>query len=126
MSSSRLAVLLVADIVEYSRMMAEDESATIGFVQEVNDRFLSPNISDHSGEILKRMGDGWIVAFSTITPAIECAFKVLTALRGHRKIRLRIGGHIGEITDDGSDIYGSAINIAARLQAEAPPGGLVI
>ena len=123
---SRLAVIMVADIVGYTAIMANDEVAGIEAVQEINDRFLEPQAAASGGEILKRLGDGWIVAFGSVHSGIEFATKLLEALNGHPKIKVRIGSHFGDIIEDGSDFYGAGVNLAARLQSEAPPTGLMI
>jgi len=72
------------------------------------------------------MGDGWIIAFPSITEAVETVRAVQTALVGHPAIKLRIAAHLGEIVEDEADLYGTGINIVARLQTEAPPGGVMI
>nr|WP_256439876.1 adenylate/guanylate cyclase domain-containing protein [Ruegeria sp. R13_0] len=123
---SRLAVIIVADIVGYSGMMARDEAAGIAAVREINDTKLVPICNRHAGEILKRLGDGWILAFGSITMALDCATELQAELAKHPMIKLRIGGHLGEITEDEDEFYGAGINLAARLEAEAPPGGIMI
>lgn len=123
---ARLAVLMAADLVDYSRMMEEDEEAALGAIGELKDKHFEPVALKHGGEILKRMGDGWIVAFSSIAAAVQSAMEVQTKLAGHRVIGLRIGAHIGEIVFDDTDFYGAGVNLAQRLQTEAPPGGLMI
>lgn len=126
MLKSRLAVIMVADVVGYSRMMADDERSAISVVQEINDKYLAPRAQTAAGDILKRMGDGWIVSFGSVTSGVECATTVLQDLAGYQKAKLRIGSHIGEIVEDSDDFYGAGINLASRLQNEAPPGGLMI
>ncbi len=123
---SRLAVIIVADIVGYSGMMARDEKSGIAVVREINDTKLGPICDRHGGEILKRLGDGWIIAFGSITTALDCATEIQSKLAKHPMIKLRIGGHLGEITEDEDEFYGTGINLAARLEAEAPPGGIMI
>ena len=123
---SRLAVLMVVDVVDYSRLMAEDESSTIRAIQALKDSYLEPKALEKGGEILKRMGDGWIIAFSSVPATVQCATEVQTKLVGHPMIKLRIGAHIGEIVQDDTDFYGAGVNLAARLQTEAPPGGLMV
>ena len=123
---SRLAVIVVADIVGYSSMMADDEEQGIAAVRDVNDQFVQPTTTLHEGEVLKRMGAGRIVAFGSVHSAINSAVEVLSALSQHRSLKIRIGAHIGEIFEDDEDFYGAGVNLAARLQGEAPPGGLVV
>ncbi len=121
-----LAALLVVDVVDYSRLMSENERSAIKLIQALKDTHLEPKILSRNGEILKRMGDGWIAAFSSITSAVECAMQVQTDLFGNPLTKLRIGAHIGEIVQDDTDFYGAGVNLAARLQTEAPPGGLMV
>lgn len=123
---SRLAVLMVVDVVDYSHLMAEDESSAIRTIQSLKQTYLEPNALEKGGEILKRMGDGWIIAFSSVPATVNCATGVQTRLAGHPVIKLRIGAHIGEIVQDDTDFYGAGVNLAARLQTEAPPGGLMV
>jgi class 3 adenylate cyclase/tetratricopeptide (TPR) repeat protein len=123
---SRLAVLIVADLVDYSRIMSEDEVLAIGAIRELKDKYLEPRIVEQGGEILKRMGDGWIFAFSSVTAAMQGAMPVQTNLATHPVIKLRMGMHIGEILEDDTDFYGAGVNLAQRLQTEAPPGGIMI
>jgi class 3 adenylate cyclase len=124
--ASRLAVLIVADLVDYSRIMGEDEALAIGAIRELRDKHLEPKITELGGEILKRMGDGWIIAFTSVTAAMQGATAVQTNLAAHPVIKLRMGMHIGEIVEDETDFYGACVNLAQRLQTEAPPGGIMI
>ncbi len=122
----RLAVILMADMVDYTRLMEADQAETIGLIHELRERWLEPEAARRDGEVLKRMGDGWIIAFASVTDAVETARAVQTALADHPAIKLRVAAHLGEIADDGTDLYGTGINITARLQTEAPPGGVMI
>lgn len=122
----RLAAIFIADMVEYSRHMEADQTGTVGLISDLRQRWLEPVAEKHGGHVLKRMGDGWIIAFGSVTDAIEAAQKVQTSLAPQNNIQLRIAVHLGEILDDGADIYGMGLNIAARLQTEAPPGGVMI
>ncbi len=124
--TSRLAVLNMADLVDYSRLMGEDEDAAIGVIRALKGEHLEPHITAHGGEVLKRMGDGWIFAFSSVTSAMQSAMEVQKNLAAHPLIKLRMGIHMGEIVVDEDDFYGSSVNIAQRLQTEAPPGGIMI
>jgi len=122
----RLAAILMADMVDYSRLMEVDQAGTIGLIRELRECWLEPEAERQGGEVLKRMGDGWIIAFPSVTDAVETARTVQTALAGHERIKLRIAAHLGEIAEDGTDLYGTGINITARLQTEVPPGGVMI
>ena len=123
---SRLAVIMVADVVGYSAMMAADEAAAIKAVKNVNDNYLAPIAAKYSGEIIKRMGDGWIVRFGSVPAAVRCAIAVQDGLATQPKLNLRIGADFSDITEDDEDFYGAGVNIAARLQNEARPGGVMI
>ena len=122
----QIAIILAADVVNYSLMMGEDEVATVGIIRELRETHLEPVVTRHGGRVLKRMGDGWILAFNSVTEAVECAIEVQTALKDHPKIKLRMGVHMGDILEDNVDFYGAGVNIAARLQNEAPPCGLLV
>lgn len=122
----QLAALMVADVVESSRLMAEDEARAIAAIREFKAETLIPLVTEHGGDVLKHMGDGWIVAFTSTTGAVACAMAVQTKLVGRALIKLRIGAHLVELVHDDTDFHGTGVNIAARLQAEAPPGGLMV
>jgi len=122
----RLAAILAADVVGYSRLMEEDEAVALGVIRDLKKIYLEPTILQYDGEVLKRMGDGWIVAFSSISAAVQCAMETQKKLVGNSLIRMRIGGHIGEIVFEETDFHGASVNLAQRLETEAPPGGLMI
>ena len=122
----RFAVILAADVADYSLMMSEDEDATIALIRELREASLEPKAVRHGGEVLKRLGDGWIIAFPSVTDAVATATEVQKGLAEHPKVRLRIGIHLGDIITDDADIYGAGVNLASRLQTEAPPGGVMI
>lgn len=123
---TRLAVLMMADMVDYSRLMERDQSAAIGAIRDLKRTHLEPEVIANNGEVLKRMGDGWVLAFSSVSAAINCSMTVQKKLADHKTIKLRLGAHIGEITEDENDFYGPGVNLAQRIQTEAPPGGLMI
>ncbi len=119
----RLTTLMCADLVGYSALMGEDEALAVASVQELRKKHLEPVAADHGGEVLKRMGDGWILSFPSVEEALDCAEEVQSSLVEHEVIKLRIGCHIGEIVEDEADFYGNGVNIAQRIETEAPPGG---
>lgn len=123
---SRIAILMAADMVGYSAMMSSDQNAAIAAVRALKSQDLEPIVLERGGEILKRMGDGWIIAFSSVGAAVASAMEVQNGLSNHPTTKLRIGCHIGEIVEDEDDFYGAGVNIAQRIQTEAPPGGLMI
>ncbi len=122
----RLAAILAADIVGYSKLMGEDEEGTVAALRQFRSTLFEPLVEGNGGNILKRMGDGWIVEFPSIVSAARCAIQIQRDLSDSTVIRLRIGVHIGEIVHDTEDIYGDGINIAARLEARAKPGSVLI
>ena len=122
----RLAVVVAADLVGFTRWMGEDEVGARAAIRELKDTAFEPVVRDHGGEILKRLGDGWIVAFPSASGAVRAAMAVQSGLAHHRTIRLRLGAHLGELVFDDGDFHGQGANLAARLQTEAPPGGLLV
>lgn len=123
---SRITTLMVVDMVGYSSMMNANQEAAINAVRELKQDRLEPVLDDFGGEVLKRMGDGWIVAFASIKSALDSAIQVQTNLYDHPTIKLRVGCHLGEIVEDDDDFYGTGVNIAQRIQTEAPPGGVMV
>ncbi|MGX9353345.1 adenylate/guanylate cyclase domain-containing protein [Shimia sp. W99] len=122
----RLTILMCADLVGYSALMGRDEALAVASVRELKTRLLEPVAANHGGEVLKRMGDGWILSFPGVEAALDCAEEVQTGLADHAVIKLRIGCHIGEIVEDEDDFYGAGVNIAQRIETEAPPGGVML
>ncbi|MCV2887911.1 adenylate/guanylate cyclase domain-containing protein [Ruegeria aquimaris] len=123
---SQLAVLMFADIVGYSAMMEADQDQTIDAVRSLRLDMLEPAVGAHAGRVLKRLGDGWIISFTSVSACVDCAMSLQAKLQTETELKLRIGAHIGEIVSDGEDFYGSGLNIAQRIEAEAPPGGLMV
>ncbi len=129
----RLAAILVADVVGYSRLMEADETATLESLRERRRAVVEPLVREHEGRIVKFMGDGVLAEFHSATQAVSCALAVQNrmmalneAVPPEKRIVLRIGINLGDIIDDGSDIYGEGVNIAARLEALSEPGGICI
>jgi TolB-like protein/class 3 adenylate cyclase len=122
----RLTAILAADIVGYSRLMGEDETRTLATLTTFVNEMLEPAVRERDGQIIKRMGDGWFIEFTNASDAVTFATKVQTTLSEHESIRLRIGIHIGDVTIHDDDLYGSGVNIAARLEALAEPGQVLI
>lgn len=121
----RLAAIMFVDVVQSSRLMTEHEAAAIETIRQVRSETVEPEIAAHSGEILKRMGDGWIAAFASAQASTECAFALQTAMFERAPVKLRIGLHLGEIVFEEGDFHGAAVNLAQRLETEAPPGGVL-
>ncbi len=122
----RLAAILIADVVDYSRLMGEDEVRTLAALADLRQKLFEPMVRARGGRVVKRMGDGWIVEYSNISDATASAIEVQEGLADNEIIRLRIGVHIGDVTFQDDDIYGDGINVAARLEAMAKPGQVLI
>lgn len=122
----KLAAILAADVVGYSRLIAEDEARTLDALRALRRELFEPLVTEHRGEVVKRMGDGWLVSFGSVVDAAACAIQVQERLAGHDRIKLRIGVHLGDIVHEDEDIYGDGVNIAARLQEVAEPGSVVL
>ena len=129
----RLAAILVADVVGYSRLMETDEAGTLADLRERRKGIVEPLVREHSGRIVKFMGDGVLVEFASAVNTLRCAIDLQKRmaeanekLPDSRRIVLRIGMNIGEVVGEGSDIFGDGVNIAARLEGLAEPGGICI
>jgi len=127
----RLAAILAADVVGYSRLMQQDETGTLAALKERRKGVLKPLVAEHQGRIVKVMGDGVLVEFASAVNAVQCAVELQKRMAAanetlpeDRRIALRIGINLGDVIVEGSDLYGDGINIAARLQAMADPGGI--
>ena len=133
MSASRkLAAILAADVVGYSRMMGEDEEGTAQAVRERREA-AAPIIATHGGRLFKTMGDGMLIEFPSVVAAVECALAMQKQMAernaeaaGSNDIVYRIGVHLGDVLVDGDDVLGDGVNIAARLEGVAEPGGVCI
>ncbi len=121
-----LAAILAADIAGYSRLMHRDEAATLADLDAMRQTVLLPAVAQARGDIVKSMGDGWLIAFASAGDAVGCAVALQTALAGHPRIALRMGLHVGDIVRTGDDLFGDGVNIAARLETLARPGAVLI
>jgi adenylate cyclase len=129
----RLAAVMAADIAGYSRLMGRDESGTLASVKALRAGLIDPVIAEHGGRIVKTTGDGLLMEFPSIVDAVRCAVAVQTDVEKRNadqapdgRIRLRVGLNVGDIIIDGDDIFGDGVNIAARLESLAQPGGLCL
>ena len=129
----RLAAILSADVVGYSRLMGIVEARTLGRLNALRHDLIDPAIAAHSGRIVKLMGDGALVEFASAVDAVTCAIEIQKQLRDHDAasakgdpIRFRIGINVGDIIIEGDDILGDGVNIAARIEGIAEPGGISI
>jgi adenylate cyclase len=129
----RLAAIVSADVAGYSRLMGKDESGTLAALKALRQEVVDPAIATHGGRIVKTTGDGLLLEFPSVVNAVRCAVEVQTAMADRtagiaedRRIAFRIGINIGDIIVDGDDIFGDGVNVAARLQEMAAPGGICV
>src|SRR6478736_6808617 len=129
----RLAAILAADVAGYSRLMGADEEGTLAALKELRRGLADPKIKEHRGRIVKTTGDGLLVEFASVVDAVRCAVEVQQEMAernvgvpDERRIQFRIGINVGDIIRDGRDIYGDGVNVAARLEALAEPGGICV
>ncbi|MFL5019645.1 MAG: adenylate/guanylate cyclase domain-containing protein [Rhizobium sp.] len=127
----RLAAIVVADVVGYTRLMEADEVATLANLRELRSGVIEPAVKRHKGRIFKVMGDGFLIEFGSAVDAVAAALEMQRATTaveasGDRRLLLRIGVNLGDVIDDGSDILGDGVNVAARLETQAAPGGICI
>jgi class 3 adenylate cyclase/pimeloyl-ACP methyl ester carboxylesterase len=129
----RLAAILAADVVGYSRLMGTDEIGTINSLKSHRRELVDSGIAEHRGRIVKTTGDGMLVEFASVVDAVSCAVHIQrsmvrrnVAIPAEKQIIFRIGINVGDIIIDGDDIYGDGVNIAARLETLCDPGGVCI
>jgi adenylate cyclase len=131
-TNRRLAAVLAADVVGYSRLMAADEDGALAALKHFREELFNPAVEAHNGRIVKLIGDGTLVDFASVVDAVECAVAVQNAVAGRvlppgaLAIQLRIGVNLGDVIIDGDDIYGDGVNVAARLEPLADPGGVCV
>ena len=121
----KLAAILATDVVGYSAMMEADQDKTLAEIRSLQSEILGPATGGNNGEIVKSMGDGWLIAFASASDAVNAAMTVQNALAGRKNLRLRIGIHLGDVTFAENDVFGDGVNIAARLEALADAGGVL-
>ncbi len=129
----RLAAILAADVVGYSRLMGENEAETLTALKAHQAQFIDPTIAEHRGRIVKLMGDGVLVEFASVVASVECAMAIQDGMTKRnaevperRRMEFRIGVNLGDVIIDGDDIHGDGVNVAARLEGLAAPGGICI
>lgn len=123
----RLVAILAADVVGFSRQMGADEAATLTRIAALRADVLDPMLAEHRGRLFKTMGDGFLVEFASAVQAVACALAIQSRLAEQSEgLRLRIGIHQGDVVVQGEDLMGDGINIAARLEPLAEPGGITI
>jgi class 3 adenylate cyclase len=128
----RLAAILTADVVGYGGLMSEDEAGTLDRVLRLRQELIEPAVAAHEGRIVKPMGGGLLAEFVSAVEAVSCAVEIQRALAepesdsGAPPLQLRIGVNLGDVLDEGGDIHGDGVNIAARMEGLADPGGICI
>jgi adenylate cyclase len=129
----RLAAILAADVVGYSRLMEIDEAGTLALLKARRLGVLEPLVARHQGRIFKVAGDGVLIEFASVVSSLQCAIELQRGMAvansdqlGDRHVVLRVGISLGDVMVEGSDLYGEGVNIAARLQALAEPGGILV
>jgi adenylate cyclase len=129
----RLTAILAGDVAGYSRLMGADEEGTLKRLNAHRREFLEPKVKEHRGRIVKRSGDGVLIEFASAVDAGRCAVEIQRGMSERnrpappdKRIELRIGIHVGDIIIEEGDIFGDGVNIAARLEAIAEPGGICI
>jgi adenylate cyclase len=129
----RLAAILAADIVGYSRLVGADEAGTLAALRDIWTGHFNPVVAAHNGRIVKMLGDGALVEFASAVDAVECAVAFQQAMADHNgsrpgrePIEFRIGVNLGDIVIDGGDIFGDGVNVAARLEGQAPTSGILV
>jgi len=130
----RLAAILAADVAGYSRLMGVDEEGTLATLKAYQSELVYPKIAEHRGRIVKTTGDGALIEFVSAVDAVRCAIDIQRAIAernvdvsNNRRIEFRIGINIGDvIADDGGDIFGDGVNVAARLESISEPGGICV
>jgi adenylate cyclase len=131
--SRRLAAILAADVAGYSRLIGVDESGTLKRLGAIRAEVTDPKIAEHHGRIVKTMGDGLLVEFGSVVDALRCAVEVQAALAernlaiaADHRVEFRIGINVGDVVIEDGDIFGDGVNVAARLESLAAPGGICV
>ena len=129
----RLAAIVSADVVGYSRLIGVDESGTLDALREHRTELIDPLIADHGGRIVKTMGDGLLLEFPSVVNAVKCSIEVQLGMvkrnaevADDRRVVFRVGVNLGDIVIEGDDIHGDGVNVAARLQEVSEAGGLAL
>ena len=129
----RLAAILAADVAGYSRLMGQDEAGTLQRLKALRGELVDPKIAEHKGRIVKTTGDGLLIEFPSVVEAVACAVAVQrdiaeqnASVAAAERLVFRVGINLGDVIIDGEDIHGDGVNIAARLEGLAEPGGICV
>src|SRR5438445_12499676 len=129
----RLTAILAADVVGYSRLMGANDTGTLAALKALQADFIDGKVAQHGGRIVKLTGDGMLVEFPSVVNAVQCAAEIQRGMRGYnvdlpqdRRIEFRIGVNLGDVIVEGDDIFGDGVNVAARLESVAEPGGITV
>jgi adenylate cyclase len=132
-ASRRLAAILAADIAGYSRLIGADEEGTLDRIRSIRAEVIDPKIAGHHGRLVKTTGDGLLVEFGSVVDALRCATEVQQAMARRNsgvavpeRIEFRIGLNVGDVVVEHGDIFGDGVNVAARLEGLAEPGGICV
>jgi len=132
-ATRRLAAILAADVAGYSRLIGADEEGTLNQLRSIRTDVIDPKISEHRGRVVKTTGDGFLAEFTSVVDALRCATeiqKVMAAgnaeMAAQKSIDFRIGINVGDVVVEEGDIFGDGVNIAARLESLAQPGGICV
>ncbi len=129
----RLAAILASDVVGYSRLIRADEEGTLAALKDLRAELIDPTLAEHNGRIVKLMGDGMLAEFASVVDAVRAAVETQRAvaernadIQEEKRIEFRVGINLGDVVIDGDDIQGDGINVAARLEGMAEPGGICV
>ncbi len=121
----RLAAILVADVVGYSKLMGSDEAGTLALLQALRTEVIEPQLAKHAGRLFKSVGDGFLIEFASAVQGVSCA-KAIQEANKEGRLPLRMGIHLGDVVVQGEDLMGDGVNVAARVEGLAEPGGIAI
>ena len=121
----RLAAILVADVVGYSKLIGSDEAGTLAQLETLRREVIEPQIVKHAGRLFKSVGDGFLVEFASAVQAVTCG-ETMQEANGHGSLPLRISIHVGDVVVQNQDLMGGGVNVAARVEGIAEPGGIAI
>src|SRR2546421_6654888 len=127
----RLAAIMAADVAGYSRLIGTDEQGTLNRLRSFRTEVVDPKIAEHHGRLVKTTGDGFLIEFGSVIDALRCAVEIQQSMAERNtgpadRIEFRIGINVGDIVVEDGDIFGDGVNVAARLEGLAEPGGICV